>query len=160
MHKRSKSKKGEPENTKPFKRVKRGPDWERGLNSLIDSKRKTKFKWGQHDCFTFAVEAMRSIGVDHDVIKDFRGKYKTTKEASKIIASYKDGMKGLAHSLLKDYPQLRLQSAKRGDIVLVQWGKKQVMGVCVGASVACLGPDGLEFVSLKHAITVWGIGHK
>ena len=103
---------------------------------------------------------MKSVGVDHDVIKEFRGKYKTSKEAAKIIDTHKRGLKGLAHHLLRDYPQLSLHSAKRGDAVLVEWNKKQAMGVCVGSSVACLGDKGLEFVSLKNAITVWGIGHK
>lgn len=109
---------------------------------------------------TFAAKAIQVLGVDHDIISDYRGKYNSAKSATKILKLHKDGITGWACKLLGDYPQIYSHNAKRGDVVLVSYEGDDAMGVCVGSQVAALGSKGLEFIPLSSIKKAWGIGHK
>jgi len=109
---------------------------------------------------TFASEVVQSMGLEVDVIKQWRGKYKKAVQAKNIIKN-KGGMKKFAIEVFKDFPQISLHSAKRGDVVLLQVEKDQIMGICVGMEAAVIGERGIDFVSIKdHGLIVWAIGHK
>jgi len=130
------------------------------LNAIIEGKRNTPLKCGQLDCMTFASEVIGALGIDVDVIKPWRGKYKNASDAAKIIKD-NGGMKKFTLGMFKEFPQISLHSAKRGDVVLLQVNKNQFMGVCVGSEAAVIGSKGIELVSIyKHGQIVWGIGHK
>jgi len=140
---------------------KRKPGWEQKFNNLIERNRRRKFKWGEHDCMHFAAEVIRELGIDVDVIKKHRGKFKTATAVKKILKQ-NGGMRKFALEIFKEFPQISLHSAKRGDVVLMDVGGEDfVIGVCVGMEAAVLGPEGTDFVSIKqHGKIVWAIGHK
>jgi len=108
----------------------------------------------------FAANAVQVLGINHDIIANHRGKYASAKAAAKIVKQKKDGIAGWAMELLKDYPQIHSQNAKRGDVVLIHYQGADAMGVCVGSQVAALGSKGLEFIPLSSIKKAWGIGHK
>lgn len=109
---------------------------------------------------TFAAGAILSSGISVDIIKDWRGKYNSAKKAQSILSEKKGGIRDWADELLSDFPLIRDASAKPGDIVLVNYSGKDLMGVCVGKEIAVLGKDHLEFIPSSHVVTTWGIGHK
>ena len=109
---------------------------------------------------TFAAGAIREMGINVDVIRAHRSKYSTAKEAKKITGRH-GGMKAFAMEIFKDFPQISLQAAKRGDVVLLKVRNTLIMGVCIGIEAAVLGPEGIDFISIQdHGDTVWAIGHK
>lgn len=109
---------------------------------------------------TFAAGAILSLGINRDILKDWRGKYDSAKKAKSIISQKKGGIRDWAAELLSEFPLIREASAKPGDIVLVNYNGADAMGVCVGREFAVLGKDHVEFVSSSHVVTTWGIGHK
>lgn len=109
---------------------------------------------------SFAAKAVQVLGIDHDILKAWRGKYKTAKAAKEIINQKKGGLKAWASELLKDYPTIHNHSAKRGDVILINYNGTEAMGVCLGSEAAVLGGKGLEFIPMRHTIKTWGIGHK
>jgi len=142
-------------------RPKRKPGWEQKFNNLIERNRRRKFKWGEHDCMHFAAEVIKELGIEVDVIKKHRGKYKSAKAVNKILTQ-SGGMRKFALEIFKDFSQISVHSAKRGDVVLLDVGGKDfVIGICVGMEAAVLGPKGTDFISIKkHGKIVWAIGHK
>lgn len=108
----------------------------------------------------FAAQAVQVLGINQDIIAEHRGKYNSAKTAAKIVKRKKEGIKGWAMELLKDFPQIHSHSAKRGDVCLIHYQGADAMGVCVGAEVAALGSKGLEFIPRSSIKKAWGIGHK
>jgi cell wall-associated NlpC family hydrolase len=141
-------------------KARRAQDWESRFDQFIEAQRGKPFVWGANDCMVFAAAAIQAVGIQHDIISGYRGKYNSAKTASKIIKTKKEGIKSWAMELLKDYPQIHIQNAKRGDVVLINYQGTVAMGVCVGGQVAALGSKGLEFISLSAIVKAWGIGHK
>lgn len=138
----------------------RKPNWESGLNRAIDRARGRPFAWGTNDCFTIAAEIITEISGKEDVLKDYRGRYNNAASAQRFIKQFRHGVRGAALHILREFPQIHVHSAKRGDIVLLRQGDREIMGVCLGAEVAAPAEDGIHFLPLKQAVLAWGIGHK
>lgn len=123
--------------------------WETRLNAVIESARNVPYQLGSHDCLRVACAAVEAlIGVDH--WPKFAGRYRSRREAMLVIGQYGRSL-GAAVIRILDAPAESMRLARRGDIALYRDEEGEHLGVCVGRSVAVLGPDGLVFVPLLDA---------
>lgn len=120
--------------------------WERRLEAVIESARHTPYRLGQHDCLRVACAAVEAlVGVDHWL--KFAGKYSTRREALLVIAQHGRTL-GTAVSRILNSPAESMRLVRRGDIALYCDEAGEHLGVCIGRSVAVLGPDGLVFLPI------------
>lgn len=136
--------------------VVRREDWLPRLELLIEQAQDKPFTWGQHDCCTFAADAVEAV-TGENPLPDLRGSYDTRFGALRWLAD-----RGFAslEDALDVFAGQRLQSpglAGRGDLVLV---RDMTVGVVDGTAcrVACLNADGvgLVFLPTRYATAAWG----
>lgn len=138
----------------------RREDWPERLAALIAKRLRARFRWGRHDCVSFACEAAMEL-TGQDPWAAFRGTYADEAGAERILAEYGPGLEALCEGLLGRFgcgsvtPPLL---AQRGDLALVPSGNQLTLGVVLGAEgVAAPGLRGLAFVPLGLATRAWSI---
>lgn len=138
--------------------MKRRQDWPTHLFDLIEQRKNMPFKWGVHDCCTFAADAVRAM-TGHDLAADVRG-YNSAIEAVKIMAE-EGGLESMIERRLEEAGCKALvtpRKAQRGDIAAIVTSAQTAVGVCVGRMVAFTGKDGLVYYPLKDCKRAWRIG--
>lgn len=113
------------------------------------------FEWGTWDCGLMAADCVQAMtGVD--IAAEFRGRYKTAKGARRVM---RGDMSTMMTRVAATYgmPEIMPTLARRGDMVMVDTPLGAALGICIGARVACTGPDGLVFVPLSSALRAWRI---
>lgn len=129
--------------------------WEGRLFALLDAARARPYVLGEHDCFRVACQVVEAL-TGADRWPEFAG-YTTKREAMARMAEHGatfeaafDWFFGAAH--------VSPRFARRGDICAVQTddGEKH-LGVCIGAEVALLGPEGLRHVPLLACQCAWRV---
>lgn len=132
-------------------------DWPEVLDSVIESARHKLFSWGHHDCCLFAADAVLAM-TGTDPAKSLRGEYETLRGALRIIDA-NGGMELMCDrlALAADMHRVAINSAKRGDIVLVENPLMDALGVVLGNVVACAGQDGIVFVQRSAIKKVWAV---
>lgn len=152
-------------NREAIRRRARG--WESSFTQFLNERADMTFAWGSNDCMTFAGDAVTLYGFP-DPMEDWRGSYSTVNEAAELLNEKPDGLLGWATEVFSGYSEIRTGSAKRGDVVLLefeserQFGTNQtkwMMGVCDGSSAVVLADQGIEKVPMSKAIKAWAIGH-
>lgn len=113
----------------------RKPDWEARLAAYLEPLRTRPFKWGEHDCCTFAGGAVEAM-TDVDPMPEFRGKYRSAASSSRALRSIGGG--DLARTLDAKLRQVPAGLAHRGDIVM----HDGLLGICLGAMVVAVGREG------------------
>jgi hypothetical protein len=128
-------------------------DWPERLAKMITLADKKKFCLGVHDCCFFAADCILAI-TGTDVAKELRGM------PLKPILKGFGSVEFLAAIKACDYQMKSIppRTARRGDICLLNAGRGDTLGVCVGARVACPGDEGLVFFSLSTARAAWMVG--
>ncbi len=128
-------------------------DWPERLAKLISHADKQKFCLGVHDCCFFAADCIFAMtGVD--LAQELRGM-----PVKPILKGY-GGVAFLAAIKATDYKMkiIPARAARRGDICLLNGGRGDTLGVCLGARVACPGEEGLVFYPLSAARNAWMVG--
>ncbi len=132
-------------------------DWPRQLNLYLAEAQhryaKTGLKWGEFDCCTFAFDwVLRCTG--EDPMADYRGAYKTKKEALEVL---RDKGGGTLLSACKQYfgKPVKGPSGHRGDVAYLKSEKACGIFVTRGSLMAAvfLGEGGL--VSAKAHDAAW-----
>lgn len=129
------------------------PDWQIRLEAFMRVRRTMPFKWGVHDCATFAADGIEAMtGVRY--VPGLRG-HQTAREAIAAMRAA-GGLKGIATQALGE-PVAPLM-ATIGDVVLVPMGKREALGLCNGSTVigAALA-GGLANAPLDIAIAAWRV---
>jgi hypothetical protein len=49
------------------------------------------------------------------------------------------------------------QRATRGDVVLIDGGEGDALGICLGSNVVAMGPKGLRYVPRAEIKLVWKV---
>lgn len=132
----------------------RHADWRLCLDVLVRERAIDPFQWGSNDCALFAADCVRSItGVD--VAAHLRC-YKDARGATVMLQAY-GGLMALATQLLG--APVGARNATPGDVVLVQMGKREALGVMYDADTL-IGPgtDGITVAPLSDALCAWRIG--
>ena len=131
----------------------RSAHWPRLLDHYIEATKARAFEWGALDCVTFAAN-WRAIVTGEDQIAEWRGTYKTEREALRLIAGLGcDGLEALGTRLFGEPDPLGPKFAGRGDLVLAQ----DALGISLGARGAFLSLAGLEFLPARDFKTVWKV---
>jgi hypothetical protein len=144
--------------------IERVDEWPRLLNALVEQFRTVPFIWGIHDCGTFSMACVAAI--TGRAPNDTAVPRNTLQGYLRLIAAQPDGILGLARPIFGPFGTEMdgWQNARRGDVVIInsprvqQVGVPEAMGVCMGGTVACVGANGLEFVSLMDITKVFRIG--
>lgn len=132
-------------------------DWPERLAAVVAAAQQQPYKLGQHDCLRFTCQCIAAMtGVDF--WPRFAG-YSTRLQALRTIAAIAPSLGqavGLVLGVLPVAPLL----ARRGDVLLYTDEGGEHLGVCVGATAAVLGPQGLAHVPLSHAgfVQAWRAG--
>lgn len=133
----------------------RRPGWERRLAEAIAAARDRPFRWGQHDCATFAFDLRRELAGGYDVAALWRGRYRTARGAVLVMRRLGWPSLELAGRDILGEPLPSLHLAQRGDLVLA--GSGLGFGVCLGARAAGIAPEGLVLVPMAACKLAWRI---
>ena len=141
--------------TVPAARTTRRPGWERILAEAIEAARDRSFRWGRHDCATFAFDLRRAIAGGHDVAALWRGRYTTARGAVRVMRRLGwTSLEAAGRDLLGE-PLASVHLAQRGDLVLADSGLG--FGVCLGARAAGIAPEGLVLVPISACALAWRV---
>ena len=125
-------------------------DWESRLIAYLRSVSKKPFKYGEHDCFIFTLQAVEAqTGVD--LYTDVIGKYDDSESALKFCKEH--GYKSHVDAISKNFkPRESLLQAMRGDIIAVRSLENQpALGICQGSVVYAIGETGLYSLPMEYA---------
>lgn len=123
--------------------------WEIRLQNYLDNI--GPFEWGKTDCCMFSVGAVEAVtGINHGQSYT----YKTESEAKKMLIKT-GGVEAVATKHLGE-PKPSLL-AQRGDIVLLNVGNGDTLGVCIGDKIAAMQADGLTYLPMSNAIKAWSV---
>ena len=131
------------------------PGWELRLAEAIEDARDHPFRWGRHDCATFAFDLRRDMTGCYDVAALWRGRYTTARGAVRVMRRLGwQSLEAAGRDLLGE-PLPSVPLAQRGDLVLAGTGLG--FGVCLGARVAGIAPEGLVLAPLSSCAFAWRI---
>ncbi len=129
--------------------------WERRLAAAVEAARDRPFRWGRHDCATFAFDLRRDLTGSYDVAALWRGRYSTALGAARVMRRLGwRSLEAMGRDLLGE-PLPSVHLARRGDLVLANTGLG--FGVCLGARVAGIAPEGLVLVALSSCALAWRV---
>ena len=138
----------------------RRADWQSRLALAVEAARAVPFKWGEHDCATWAFDLRRDLTDGADAAATWRGRYRTAPGAQRVMRRLGwTSFEAMGRDLLGT-PLPSVLLAQRGDLVLAAADPATAdpaFGVCLGAKAAFIGPQGLGFVSLSTCILAWRV---
>ena len=127
--------------------------WPTRYAALCSARMNAPFEWGVHDCCLWAADAVEALtGVDYAAA--WRGTYSSAAGAARLVAEL-GGIRAIATGALGDAVAPLL--AGLGDLVLIDQGGREMLGVCNGAEALVVGPAGLEAVSMPSALAAWKV---
>lgn len=140
--------------------LKRHNLWPETLSTAIAKAHDQPFEWGAHDCALFVADVILAM-TGTDVADDFRGKYKTTKGAARIMKLFAGG--GLPEfadkiAVVNGFKSCHPNFAQRGDVVEVKTDDGPALGICIGERIAAVGPDGMTLWPINKATRAWRVG--
>jgi hypothetical protein len=127
--------------------------WEVLLAAAVDDARTRSFNWGTHDCATWAFELRRDLLGGDDTAALWRGRYRTARGAARVMRRLGWTSMSEAGVALLGMPLANVRLAQRGDLVLSPDATS--FGVCLGAQVAFLAPEGLTLRALTSCALAW-----
>lgn len=132
--------------------------WEQRLITHIEKVHNKPFKRGQHDCALFVCNCIYEM-TGCDLAEDFRGKYKTKKEAFKMLREKGcENLRDIAFARTGT-PYENINFAKRGDVVLLKCGEGFSLGIVdmSGRFAVTTGENELVYKPKDEWLEVWEI---
>jgi hypothetical protein len=127
--------------------------WETVLAAAVVDARIRTFIWGTHDCATWAFDLRRDLTGGEDTAALWRGRYRTARGAARVMRRLGWTSMSEAGGALLRMPLANVRLAQRGDLVLSPDATS--FGVCLGAQVAFLAPEGLTLRALTSCALAW-----
>jgi hypothetical protein len=127
-------------------------DWAARLHEVIEAHKGRSFAWGGNDCCLFVarcVDAMTTNALAYLI----RERYHDHASALRFMAEH-GGLAGAVSRYLGDPSSER---ATRGDVVLIDGGEGDALGICLGAKVVAMGPEGVRYVPRAEIKMVWRV---
>jgi hypothetical protein len=129
--------------------------WEVLLAAAVDDARTRSFNWGTHDCATWAFDLRRDLLGGDDTAALWRGRYRTARGAARVMRRLGWASMPEAGVALLGMPLANVRLAQRGDLMLSPDATS--FGVCLGAQVAFLAPEGLTLRALTSCVLAWRV---
>ena len=139
------------------------------LFEAVAARRDRTFRWGVHDCCTFACDVIRDAG-GVDYAASFRGRYRTAAGAARALRRFAGaGLEAAAERITRDngLEEVPPLMAQRGDFVLLDETegpglaggranrRNPALGVCLGSHIIAAGPAGTVLRPLAAARRAW-----
>lgn len=121
-----------------------------GLFEVIDAHRHRTFVWGRDDCCLFAArcyDALHGTQIEAALLAE----YCDEDSAKRFLVS----RGGLVEAVSSYIGQPSKERAVRGDVVSVDGGEGEALGICMGSKVICLGPTGLRHLPRSAILKAW-----
>ena len=134
-------------------------NWASKLELVIkELKNKEKFIFGKNDCLTFPVECIEVI----TGIKVFNNKYKSIKEAKKILKKMKSkGIFDVALENAKKYnfKEIDIDKAQKGDVLYYKdtTDLDGTLGVCIGEKIMFNWKESIVLINKADCKIAWRI---
>ena len=134
-------------------------NWDSKLELVIkELKNKEKFIFGKNDCLTFPVECIEAI----TGIKVFNNKYKSIKEAKKILKKMKSkGIFDVALENAKKYnfKEIDIDKAQKGDVLYYKdtTDLDGTLGVCIGEKIMFNWKKEIALIPKNNCKIAWRI---
>ena len=134
-------------------------NWTSKLELVIkELKNKEKFIFGKNDCLTFPVECIEAI----TGIKVFNNKYKSIKEAKKILKKMKSkGILDVALENAKKYnfKEIDIDKAQKGDVLYYKdtTDLDGTLGVCIGEKIMFNWKESIVLINKADCKIAWRI---
>ncbi len=136
--------------------ITRLPDWPERLAKVIAEANKKPFSWHQQNCGLLVTQCVMALtGVD--ISRRWRNCQ--SKRSVAALLQRENGLATLACKTAYEFgfSAINPRMALRGDICLVAIEQEEILGVCIGAKIACPGEQGLIFYPLAKAQQAWRI---
>lgn len=127
-------------------------DWQERFAAYLRARREMPFAWGTHDCCTFAAGAVEAISGRNPMAAI--APYADERTAARMVRDA-GGLTPLASSLLGD-PVTPLLAAV-GDVVLLENGDRELLGICNGTTAIAAALDGMAAIEMTAALAAWKI---
>ena len=129
----------------------RHDNWPSLLNKYLTDNRNNEWKWGTHDCCTFAAGAVEAItGVDY--MEEFRGHYSSEDSSNQALTQI--GVGTLYDTLKKKFgPPVHGAKGKRGDVAF----SEGCCGIVIGKAALFIREDGwglIYMTQIEHVFQV------
>ena len=134
-------------------------NWASKLELIIEeTKNKEKFVFGKNDCVTFVINSIEAITGK----KVFDNKYKTIKDAKKIIKSLKSkDLLDIALKIAKEhnFKVIDIDKAQKGDVFyyIDKTDLDGTLGVCIGENVMFNWKKEIALIPKNNCKIAWRI---
>jgi len=134
-------------------------NWASKLELIIEeTKNKEKFVFGKNDCVTFVINSIEAITGK----KVFDNKYKTIKDAKKIIKSLKSkDLLDIALKIAKEnnFKVVDIDKAQKGDVFyyIDKTDLDGTLGVCIGENVMFNWKKEIALIPKNNCKIAWRI---
>lgn len=133
--------------------MKRYDDWPERLAQKLDEMKDLGFRWGSHDCVTFAAACVEAMTGDRPIPEI--GNYTTALGAARQIK--KLGFNSLEEAVESVLPVIG--RPRRGDVALCDAGEGQpFLAVVVGEKAVGVSEEGYLFVPRSQFIKSFRVG--
>lgn len=127
-------------------------DWAERMYQVIEDHKAIPFEWGVNDCSRFVARVVDAM-TDGDFETRLAEQYHSKATALEFIGSC-GSLTAAVSSLLGEAGN---GWARRGDVVLIDGGEGDAVGVCIGGEVVAMGPEGVRVVPGSEIKAVWRI---
>ena len=122
--------------------------WESRLAQFVESNRATPFKWGHHDCATFACKCIEVITGEYPIEERWASKGK----AMRLIQE-----RSLTDRASDHFPQIDVNLAQRGDLVATMTDDGIALGIFLSPVAVFASKDGLSFRRRSELLKAWKV---
>ncbi len=130
-------------------------NWPSRLAEAVAAAEHKPFLWGAHDCGTFASDCEMAI-TGGTLFVDVLGGYKTAMGAARRLK--RAGFADIEALVADRLPEIEVNFAQRGDIVVSDSELGPVIGVMLGEIFVSPGDDGLVRHARSLARRAWRVG--
>ena len=123
-------------------------NWESVLIAEIEAGDQKAFRWGVHDCVTFARKTVEAITGEKVQIPT----WKTKKEAIELLRE-----KPLDEYVDEYLEPIDINFARRGDVVATMTDQGMALGIFVSPTGAFASKNGISYVPRDNLIKAWRV---
>lgn len=133
----------------------RRPDWAARMFDTFDAHSGRPFEWGKDDCCLFVARVVDAM-TGSQFASDLAALYHDETSANALIDGA-GGLEGAVSAILGASKAADEYRAMRGDVVLIDGGLGDAVGICRGIDVLAMGPRGLQKLDRSEIRKVWPI---